>query len=38
MCRKFIRGFVQEIIVYRDYIEVVLKTSAERKKEDRKTA
>lgn len=34
MCRKFIRGFVQEIIVYRDYIEVVLKTSAE----DRKTA
>ena len=38
MCRKFIRGFVQEIIVYRDYIEVVLKTSAEHKKEDKKTA
>ena len=38
MCRKFIRDFVQEIIVYRDYTEVVLITSAEHKKEDRKTA
>ena len=38
MCRKFIRDFVQEIIVYRDYTEVVLKTSAEHKKEDKKTA
>jgi len=38
LCRKFIREFVQEIVVYRESVEVVLKTSAEHKKEDRKTA
>ncbi len=38
MCRKFIRSFVDKIIVYEDRVEIVLKTSAEHKKEQRKTA
>lgn len=38
MCRKFIRSFVESIIIYEDKVEVVLKTSAEHKKEHRKTA
>lgn len=38
ICRKFINSFVEKIVIYRDYIEVILKTSSEHKKDDRKTA
>lgn len=32
MCRKLIRSFVKEIVVYRDKVEVTIKTSEEHKK------
>lgn len=38
VCRKLIRSFVDEIVVYNDRVEITLKTASEHRKEDRKTA
>ena len=35
VCRKLIRSFVDEIVVYNDRVEITLKTSSEHKKEYR---
>ncbi len=38
VCRKLIRSFVDEIIVYNDRVEITLKTSSEHRKEHSKSA
>ena len=38
VCRKLIRSFVDEIVVYNDRVEVVVKTSSEHRKENSKSA
>lgn len=38
VCRKLIRSFVDEIIVYHDRVEITIKTSLEHKKEHNKSA
>jgi len=38
VCRKLIRDFVDEIVVYEDHIDVVLKTSKDVPKEETNAA
>ena len=38
VCRKLIRSFIDEIVVYNDKVEVVVKTSSEHRKEHKKSA